>query len=171
MKCKYEGTGIYEGRCWGTKEIDPCPGYDKCSQFKPNFKTNADYIRSMTDEELVRFLDWSNSRGCVGPTRDCKATCLECITDWLKQPFESEVKNGDKNAHPKERIDALAKYLIRCGVTVQKHGQWEIFLSDYDDCEMMLCSCCGSAFYDGDNDTVDSTPNYCPNCGAKMQDA
>ena len=62
----------------------------------------------------------------------------------------------------------VADHLIANGVTVQKHGRWEIFLSDYDDCEMMRCSCCGSEFYDGDNDTVDSTPNYCSNCGAKM---
>lgn len=48
------------------------------------------------------------------------------------------------------------------------HGRWEIFLSDYDDCELMRCSCCGSEFYDGDNDTVDSLHNYCPYCGAKM---
>jgi hypothetical protein len=49
-----------------------------------------------------------------------------------------------------------------------KHGRWEVFLSDYDDCEMMSCSNCRSEFYDGDNDTVDNFPNYCANCGAKM---
>ena len=49
----------------------------------------------------------------------------------------------------------------------QKHGRWEIVVDDYD-CEMMKCSCCGAEFYDGDNDTVDSLHNYCPNCGAKM---
>ena len=48
------------------------------------------------------------------------------------------------------------------------HGRWNIILSDYDDCELMKCSCCGDEFYDGDNDTVDSLLNYCPNCGAKM---
>lgn len=47
------------------------------------------------------------------------------------------------------------------------HGQWNIILDDYD-CEMMQCSCCKTEFYDGDNDTVDSLYNYCPNCGAKM---
>lgn len=52
-KCKYEGTGIWDGRCIGTKEVDPCPGYDKCKQYKPNYTTNADHIRAMSDEELA----------------------------------------------------------------------------------------------------------------------
>ncbi len=55
-KCKYEGTGIWDGRCVGTKEVDPCPGYDKCKQYKPNYTTNADRIRKMTDEELEKFI-------------------------------------------------------------------------------------------------------------------
>ena len=53
--------------------------------------------------------------------------------------------------------------------SLRPQGEWIVFLSDYDDCEMMRCSCCDSEFYDGDNDTVDNFPNYCPNCGAKMK--
>ena len=34
MKCKYEGSGVWEGRCTGTKEVEPCVG-DKCKMFKP----------------------------------------------------------------------------------------------------------------------------------------
>ena len=78
VKCKYEGTGIWDGRCIGTKEVDPCPGYDKCKQYKPNYTTNADSIRSMDDEELAEFLidlaDDGNLR----------------IREWLKQPAEGE---------------------------------------------------------------------------------
>jgi hypothetical protein len=48
-----------------------------------------------------------------------------------------------------------------------KHAEWEVVTDDYD-CEMMRCSCCGSEFYDGENDTVDMMLSYCPNCGAKM---
>ena len=47
------------------------------------------------------------------------------------------------------------------------HGRWIIECDDFD-CELMRCSVCGEEFYDGDNDTVDTLPNYCPNCGAKM---
>lgn len=50
MACKYEGTGIWAGRCKGTKEVDPCPGYDKCERYKPDYMTNADRIRAMSDE-------------------------------------------------------------------------------------------------------------------------
>ena len=48
-----------------------------------------------------------------------------------------------------------------------RHGSWAIRIDDYD-CEYMECSECGSIFYDGDNDTVDTLHNYCPNCGAQM---
>lgn len=47
------------------------------------------------------------------------------------------------------------------------HGRWKIKTDDYD-CEYMMCSCCKEEFYPVDADTVDTTPNYCPNCGAKM---
>ena len=56
-------------------------------------QTNADHIRSMTDEELARFLDDSNSQGCVCPTKDCEATCTQCIENWLKQPYEEETND------------------------------------------------------------------------------
>jgi hypothetical protein len=48
-----------------------------------------------------------------------------------------------------------------------KHGEWEIKTDEYD-CEYMMCSVCKEEFYPADADTVDITPNYCPNCGAKM---
>ena len=49
-----------------------------------------------------------------------------------------------------------------------KHGEWEIKTDDYD-CEYMKCSVCKEEFYPSDADTVDTTPNYCPNCGADMR--
>lgn len=52
-------------------------------------------------------------------------------------------------------------------VTEVRHGEWKIKTDDYD-CEYMMCSCCKEEFYPVDEDTVDATPNYCPNCGAKM---
>ena len=48
-----------------------------------------------------------------------------------------------------------------------KHGKWIIKTDEYD-CEYMMCSVCKEEFYPVDADTVDTTPNYCPNCGAKM---
>lgn len=48
-----------------------------------------------------------------------------------------------------------------------KHGIWKIKTDEYD-CEYMMCSCCKEEFYPADADTVDTTPNYCMNCGARM---
>ena len=80
VKCKYEGTGIWDGRCTGTKEVDPCQGYDKCKQYKPNNTTNADRIRSMTDEELAELLNqWGTS------TRAWQKDKGETMY-WLQQP-------------------------------------------------------------------------------------
>lgn len=89
-KCKYEGTGIWNGRCVGTKEADPCPGYDKCKKYKPNYTTNADYIRSMSDEDLADML-WKTGRNyravCADPVVDYNEQ-HEHIIDWLQQPAE-----------------------------------------------------------------------------------
>ena len=77
IKCKYEGTGIWNGRCIGTKEVDPCPGYDKCKQYKPNYMTIADRIRAMSDEELADVLR-------EFATKPMQGSFLE----WLQQPAE-----------------------------------------------------------------------------------
>lgn len=101
-KCKYEGTGIWNGRCVGTKEVDPCPGYDNCEQYKPYYISNADHIRSMSDEKLALFVRAIiSAESC--PFIDCD--CDECFLkepcsnglkwygkemEWLQQPFEGE---------------------------------------------------------------------------------
>ena len=77
VKCKYEGTGIWDGRCVGTKEVDPCPGYDKCKQYKPNYTTNADRIRAMSDEELANVLREFATKPMQGS-----------FLKWLQQPAE-----------------------------------------------------------------------------------
>ena len=56
MKCHYEGCDVLSGRCMGTKEVDPCVGYDNCEMFKPEYKSNADWLRSMNDRELAEWL-------------------------------------------------------------------------------------------------------------------
>lgn len=98
IKCKYEGTGTWNGRCVGTKEIDPCPGYDNCKQYKPNYTTNADRIRAMSDEELVVFLDGFSGRcfDCAENTKNESCPIYKegryCrpldIMEWLQKPSE-----------------------------------------------------------------------------------
>lgn len=63
-------------------------------------QTNADKIRSMTDEELAVFLDEFSGRcmDCekLGPDTGCPiykggVFCLPCdVMDWLKQPAEED---------------------------------------------------------------------------------
>lgn len=90
MKCHYEGTGCLEGRCMGTKEIDPCIGYERCSMFKLDTTTNADRIRAMSDEELAEVI--ACGVGCVRNAPHCREDdCTPCIKVWLRQP----VKGGD----------------------------------------------------------------------------
>ena len=94
MACKYEGKGAHVGRCMGTKEIDPCPGYDKCKQYKHDYMTNADRIRAMGDKEIAKFLvNIAVGEECVFFCENPKRTvacwdCKRCIAEWLKQPAE-----------------------------------------------------------------------------------
>lgn len=55
--------------------------------WEPKAQTNADRIRSMTDEELMRLLlrvrvwgrPWCDDKPCN------KRFCSDCITKWLKE--------------------------------------------------------------------------------------
>ena len=110
MKCYYEGTGCRKGRCLGTREVDPCVGYERCEMFKPDktFKpdhlTNADRIRAMSDEELANFLaakfsDLQQAQQFFNESSTLTATELYALShswycalmQWLRQP----VKDGE----------------------------------------------------------------------------
>lgn len=56
----------------------------------PEPTTNADRIRSMTDEELA---GWLLSQGCNAHSNDewCKKhrNCQACWLEWLKQEYET----------------------------------------------------------------------------------
>lgn len=61
----------------------------KCSRFKP--KTNADRIRSMTDEDLANCItDDLCDRVCHSPL-SCDGNCETQVLAWLKQ---EAVDNG-----------------------------------------------------------------------------
>lgn len=83
--------------------------------------------------------------------------------DFGEHSVECAVENIDNENYYRFIADAL----LANGVIVQEQGHWTINTDDYD-CEYMVCSCCGEEFYNADEDTVDRTPKYCPNCGAKM---
>ena len=73
--------------------VEPCCNCNEGSEFKP--KTNADRIRSMTDEELAELLE-----GCICPKSHCpdidrdtptdKMRCTKCWLEWLKQESDGE---------------------------------------------------------------------------------
>lgn len=57
---------------------------DDCIGFEPKAMTNADRIRSMTDEDLAEFL---NGKNFCARNFDCekgKRPCKECNLDWLR---------------------------------------------------------------------------------------
>lgn len=95
MKCKYEGNGIHEDRCMGTKEIDPCIGYERCSAYKPNYMSNGDCIRIMNDDGLTNIF-------CYFLTSTLRENGVDVVLgdgfkksfgEWLKQPYK-EATNG-----------------------------------------------------------------------------
>ena len=54
-----------------------------------NIKTNADRIRSMSDEELAKFVD---GRRVCPPAGECPKVfggdCVDCWLEWLQKPAE-----------------------------------------------------------------------------------
>ena len=93
VKCKYEGTGIWNGRCTGTKEVDPCPGYDKCKQYKPNYTTKADRIRAMSDDELNELFHEIYNAGAEDAAAyewGQRTNSFEWTMEWLQRPAEGE---------------------------------------------------------------------------------
>ena len=102
MKCKYEGNGVWEGRCVGTKEVDPCKGYEKCKSYRPDYQTNADRIRAMSDEEMAYLI--SDIADTCERNTECNQHCYGCVEsyceytrclDWLRQPAEGEQHERD----------------------------------------------------------------------------
>lgn len=86
------------------KGCKDCPVYEKCEvtyrssacealrasyevHSDPEVVTNADKIRSMTDEELARVMDM-----VCPPDTACNdgQQCIKCWIEWLKQPVEEE---------------------------------------------------------------------------------
>ena len=101
MKCKYETSN---GRC-GLKDCyayrHKCYTEEFCKCHQP--QTNADRIRSMSDEELAEFLVGANPTNCLDCAFSCgwrcqpdrqdysdTEKCVEGKKRWFKQPAEGE---------------------------------------------------------------------------------
>lgn len=101
-KCKYDGTGVWAGRCTGTKEVDPCVGHDKCPNYKPNVHTNEDFMRDMAREMLAKHLvaiGW-DCHNCSEHERldnepllrgeKCDEQCVKHCLEWLQKPMKEK---------------------------------------------------------------------------------
>ena len=71
---------------------DGCDVYHKCGEDCIGYKpmTQADRIRSMTDEELIAFIKHpcKTIKEMTYPNRNCVFRCDECIEEWLKEKVE-----------------------------------------------------------------------------------
>ena len=75
MECKNCNSPLCDAR--GKIEIS-CYGYIP--------KTNADHIRSMTDEELAKAIACPYA---IDPDQCNRVdNCNDCCLDWLKQPYK-----------------------------------------------------------------------------------
>ena len=86
----------FVGICYGTKECEECScggNREKCD-FYPEYRkksvTNAEKIRSMSDEELAGFLLNANVNFCTAMETDCiygwhDRDCKKHALDWLHE--------------------------------------------------------------------------------------
>ena len=86
-KCANAGHTFVCSQCGGR--------FNHFEPIKP--QTNADHIRSMTDEELAHFhlLKCPYIAGdvygdCKYGWHDREQSCEECMLDWLKQPYKED---------------------------------------------------------------------------------
>lgn len=79
-RCKHQNKQEHE---------EPCVRctHNATDNFEP--LTNAERIRSMTDEELAKWLNGFSE--CVIPNGDCLSKyCDDCVLKWLKQEVGCE---------------------------------------------------------------------------------
>ena len=93
----------------------------------------------------------------------------EKAIEFLEDYFDASVCCDTK--HGREFMDKLKQAYDMAIAALREqpvaHGRWDIRTDDCD-CEYARCSECGEEFYDANEDTIDITFNYCPNCGARM---
>lgn len=75
MKCKYKESCGYD---FCTEE--------ECSEYEAVPMTNADHIRSMSDEELINVVPCPLGFSMFRCPHDRQ--CAPCKREWLKQPYK-----------------------------------------------------------------------------------
>lgn len=81
--------------CRKCVDCDWCAEHEECDLFKPKAMTNADRIRSMSDEELADYLicdieaEAVRRTGRMLTSGEIDRAVADCI-DWLKQESTNE---------------------------------------------------------------------------------
>lgn len=82
--CRYSSVPTKEEPCWSCAIIGGI-------KFNWEAMTNADRIRSMTDEELAKMLPTKSMWNCppdIKTRGGCPGECVPCWLNWLKQEEE-----------------------------------------------------------------------------------
>ncbi len=104
------------------------------------------------------------------------ATCKECYHTEVCTKHNRMVQIDEHTWDEYEQLDNVEKfcehYTPTADVEEVRHGEWLDYSDKYDRGMDLRCSVCdkrASNFVGGTEDWWDSCePNYCPNCGAKM---
>lgn len=74
----------------------------RCGNEEPKPITRADRFRSMTDDELAKYIDehTADAMWCNSPPFDCPPDkeCVNCILNWLKEATENAGDEPDTAA-------------------------------------------------------------------------
>lgn len=77
------GEGVI--RCGGESCRNIRIGYGLT--LNPAAMSNAERIRSMNDDELIKLLSRFASFACIFPEKDCEYdNCKDCVAKWLEEP-------------------------------------------------------------------------------------
>ena len=82
--CDYVGRPTYDYPC---SRCDMTLGSPFCCYEHEEKPTNADKIRSMSDEELATFL-WEFDLDEIAREENCNWITRRKLEEWLKQPME-----------------------------------------------------------------------------------
>ena len=82
VMCKHEGRAIFDGccECEYSEDSDDPP-----TKYEPKPQTNADRLRTMSDEELADFITDDMCGLICGDPLACEGQCKQKMLDWLKE--------------------------------------------------------------------------------------
>ena len=87
VMCKNEGDDFYDLCC----ECEyPENSDDPPAKYEPKPMTNADRIRSMSDEELADFITDDMCGLICGDPLACEGQCKQKMLDWLKKEVRDD---------------------------------------------------------------------------------